>query len=163
MCPTFLYCNGDFNMKRTISLILLLLLILSLFGCAKKPVEFSEKLSDGRECYIDVAQIAPKEVMSRNFSFEGSQTITSYYFLCECTTVSDDTVYMLISVYDYKDYIDSSAKTAFGTLPPLPSKAELDQPIKIFGTAINPPDRVGIDSLKRIFEFEYVDGEDTEQ
>ena len=150
-------CNGDFNMKRTISLILLLFLALSLFGCFGNRVEFSEKLKDGRECYIDVVQIKPHSVMSRTLSLEGGQNFLSYYFLCECTTESDDTVYMIISVYDYQEHIDSSADTAFGTLPPLPGTTKFDQSVKILGTAINPPEKTGVVSLKRIFEFECLD------
>ena len=140
-------------MKKVFSVVLLLLLSLSLFGCSSEPVPFSEKLRDGRDCYVDVTAIHPTEVVSRSYDIEGYSTITSYYFLCKCTTPENATVYMMISVYDYKDYIDPSINTGYGTLPYLPSSCELSETLRIFGTAINTPDKIGLPSLKRIFEF----------
>ncbi len=69
-------------------------------------VSYSSSLSAGTEVYVDIDYIFP----AIGIYMQGS---TSYYeFVCECRTSSGETVWLHMSVADYRTYFDADASNS---------------------------------------------------
>ena len=79
-------------MKKILFFALVCCILVLALGCSSEPVEFSEKLSNNRNCYIDVLEIVPDSYDSDIF--------------CKCILENGDEVWMQISSWEYQEYFD---------------------------------------------------------
>jgi len=79
-------------MKKILFFALVCCILVLALGCSSEPVEFSEKLGNNRNCYIDVLEIVPD-------SYDSD-------ILCKCILENGDEVWMQISSWEYQEYFD---------------------------------------------------------
>lgn len=124
-------------MKRILCLLFAFCTVFLLASCSGSngPVPFFDKLSKGKECYIEVTEITPQTAAS---------DLSDMY--CKCTLSDGGTVWMAAAYEDYIRYIDSEVpkqpETVSETVPYQPQdelaysakKITYEKPVRLDGT-----------------------------
>ena len=120
----------------------------------KKPPEtlFKTSLSTGTDVYASISTIFP----SLGIYTEGNSFYS--YFVCECTTTTGSTIWVYMTVTEYKNYFDSDASNSIYNSEA--EEIELVYPKKIHGTVVSSESVLGGLSseigVNRIFELDRV-------
>ena len=135
-------------MKRQLCCLLLIIFIfVSLTACSGGAVQYTEKLGNNKNCYIDVTEIQP-------YLDDG------LHVYCKCILSDGSEAWMHIYDFDYIAYFDSTADE--DDYSQILKGVKYDSPVRLNGKVAKIEDAInGGDKKIKVFDFSDANSEDT--